>query len=162
MPDEKVWIFMGSESDRPVMAKAAERLKDLGIGSRLTVASAHRSPDYLERLIKDAGDRARVFIAGAGGAAHLAGVVASKTTKPVIGVPMSTKMGGIDSLLSTVQMPKGVPVATVAVDGAENAAILAAQMLALGDPELARRLKEHREKQAREIEAGAAPAAAAK
>ena len=149
----RVWILMGSESDRPVMAKAAETLKDFGVSSRLCVASAHRSPAYVLRLVKEAEEEGQVFIAGAGGAAHLAGVIAAHTVKPVIGVPISTKMGGIDSLLSTVQMPRGVPVATVAVDGAGNAALLAVQILAVGEPGLRKKLKEHRERAAKDIEA---------
>jgi 5-(carboxyamino)imidazole ribonucleotide mutase len=154
--EARVWIFMGSESDRPIMAKATEVLKEFGVGSRLCVASAHRSPGYLGRLLKEAEDEADVFIAGAGGAAHLAGVVASHGVKPVIGVPISTKMGGLDSLLSTVQMPRGVPVATVAVDGASNAALLALQIIGVSDAPIRRKLKEYRERQAREIEAAAA------
>ena len=157
---ERVRIFMGSESDRPVMAKAADTLKEFGVACRVRVASAHRSPAYLLRLLKEA-EEAELFIAGAGGAAHLAGVVAAHTVKPVIGVPLGTKMGGLDSLLSTVQMPRGVPVATVAVDGAQNAAILALEILALGDAGLRKRLKDYRDRLAREIEAAEAGPVAA-
>ena len=157
MKDARVWIFMGSESDRPVMAKVAETLKEFGIGSRTCVASAHRSPSYLGRLLRESDDEAQVYVAGAGGAAHLAGVIASHTVKPVIGVPLSTKMGGLDSLLSTVQMPRGVPVATVAVDGAQNAALLALEILAVGDAATRKKLKEYRDKLAKDIEISAEP-----
>jgi 5-(carboxyamino)imidazole ribonucleotide mutase len=120
----------------------------------LHAISAHRSPDLLERFIGAAeAEGVRVFIAGAGGAAHLAGVVAARTALPVIGVPIPTQVGGgLDSLLSMVQMPRGVPVATVAIGGAENAALLAAQILALSDEGLAARLRAHREAQTRSIE----------
>jgi len=148
----KVWIFMGSESDRPVMAQAAETLAQFGVESRLAVASAHRSPDYLMRLLEQSEPEAALYIAGAGGAAHLAGVIASHTVRPVIGVPIGTKLGGLDSLLSTVQMPKGVPVATVAVDGAHNAALLAVEILALFHQDLREKLQEFRRRQAQEIE----------
>lgn len=148
----RVLILMGSESDLPVMGKAADALAELGVLSRMRVASAHRSPAYVAELVAAAEQEGtRVFIAGAGGAAHLAGVVASLTTRPVIGVPMGSKLSGFDSLLSTVQMPKGVPVATVAIEGAANAAILAAQILALSDAGLARRLAEARTRTEAEI-----------
>lgn len=136
-------IVMGSDSDLPVMEKAAQTLKSFNVQYEITVASAHRSPHYLHKLVaqwEKAG--AQVYIAGAGGAAHLAGVVASLTTKPVIGVPLGSKLSGLDSLLSTVQMPKGVPVATVAIENANNAATLAVQILALSDSVLAKRLAE--------------------
>lgn len=149
-----VAIFMGSESDLPVMGKASELLSAYGIEHSVTVASAHRSPAFLhERIAESEKEGAQVFIAGAGGAAHLAGVLASQTVKPVIGVPMGSKLSGFDSLLSTVQMPRGVPVATVAIEGAENAALLAAQILGLGDPALAKRLAAERGRQAGEIAA---------
>lgn len=148
----KVAIFMGSESDLPVMQKAADALKRLGIGYRMAVASAHRTPALVHALVASAEkEGVEVFIGGAGMAAHLAGVLASQTTKPVIGVPLMSKLDGLDSLLSTSQMPKGIPVATVAVDGAENAAILAAQMLALSDSALAKRLAQERKANSDEV-----------
>jgi 5-(carboxyamino)imidazole ribonucleotide mutase len=143
-----VMILMGSESDREVMNKAAVTLGDLGIPHRVEVASAHRTPDRVRQLVTD-GEVAgvKVFICGAGMAAHLAGAVAAHTVRPVIGVPLAgSALSGFDSLLSTVQMPRGVPVATVAIGGhgAVNAALLAAQVLALSDPEIDRQLKEMR------------------
>ena len=152
--ETKVGIVCGSRSDFPVMAKAVETLTQLGLASELRAISAHRAPDLLERFVAGAEARGiRVFIAAAGGAAHLPGVVASRTILPVIGVPIATQLaGGLDSLLSIVQMPKGVPVATVSVGGAENAALLAAQMLALSDPALRDRLQVYRDAQTRSIE----------
>jgi 5-(carboxyamino)imidazole ribonucleotide mutase len=149
-----VAIVCGSRSDFPVMEKAVELLGKLEIGCELHAISAHRSPELLERFVAAAEAKGvRVFIAGAGGAAHLAGVVAARTTLPVIGVPIPTQVaGGLDSLLSIVQMPRGVPVATVAIGGAENAAILAAQVLALSDEALAARLLAYRRAQTRSIE----------
>ena len=131
-----VLILMGSDSDAPVMAAAADALTELGLTSEMTVASAHRSPKRVLRLVEEAPSRGvRVFIVGAGAAAHLAGVVAAHTTLPVIGVPIdSSALKGLDALLSTVQMPPGVPVACMAVDGARNAAIFAAKVLAQGLP----------------------------
>jgi len=151
MKQNDVIMLMGSDSDLPVMEKGAEVLREFGIPYLMTVASAHRTPDRVHRLVKDGG--AKVFIAGAGGAAHLAGVVASLTTKPVIGVPLKSVLDGLDSLLSTVQMPKGVPVATVAIDGAANAAMLAVQILATADKALEKKLAEKRRKMAEEVEA---------
>lgn len=140
-----VAILMGSDSDIPIMQKAAETLETFGVAFRMTVASAHRSPAYVKSFIRDAEkDGAKVFICAAGMAAHLAGAVAGMTTRPVIGVPLGSKLSGFDSLLSTVQMPKGVPVATVAIDGASNAALLAVQILALGNESLASLLIEHK------------------
>lgn len=149
-----VCILMGSDSDLPVMGAAAETLQELGVPFRMAVASAHRSPGLVRELVAE-GEKSgvRVFIAGAGGAAHLAGVVASLTVRPVVGVPLKSALNGLDSLLSTAQMPRGVPVATVAVDGAGNAALLAAQMLALSDRELERALLARRVKAAEEIRA---------
>jgi 5-(carboxyamino)imidazole ribonucleotide mutase len=136
---------MGSDSDLPVMQKAADAFDDFGVRYRMTVASAHRSPEYVKSFIAEAEkDGVGVVICAAGMAAHLAGAVAGMTTRPVIGVPMGSKLSGFDSLLSTVQMPKGVPVATVAIDGAANAAILAVQILALEDDTLAAKLVEHK------------------
>jgi 5-(carboxyamino)imidazole ribonucleotide mutase len=150
----RVGIVCGSRSDFPVMEKAVELLGKLDVPCELRAISAHRAPDLLYRFVGKAEGRGiRVFIAGAGGAAHLPGVVASRTILPVIGVPMPTPvMGGLDSLLSIVQMPKGIPVATVAIGGAENAALLAAEILALADPELRARLQAFREAQTKAIE----------
>jgi phosphoribosylamine--glycine ligase len=150
---------MGSDSDAEVMQAAVDALKELGITSRMTVASAHRSPARVMRLVDEANaGGVRVFIVGAGAAAHLAGVVAAHTTRPVIGVPIdSSALKGMDALLSTVQMPPGVPVATVAIGkpGATNAGVLAAQMIALGDPAVAARLDAYKVKLAEKVEAAA-------
>ena len=161
----QVLILMGSESDAPVMKGAADVLRELGVSCEMTVASAHRSPDRVQCLLGEAPGRGvQVFIVGAGAAAHLAGMVAGHTTKPVIGVPIdSSPLLGLDALLSTVQMPPGVPVATVAVGkaGATNAGVLAAQMLALGDPALAERLDAYKTRLAEKVEQAAARLAAA-
>jgi 5-(carboxyamino)imidazole ribonucleotide mutase len=150
----RVGIVCGSRSDFPVMEKAVEMLGRLEIGCELHAISAHRAPDLLFRFVGEAeARRIRVFIAGAGGAAHLPGVIAAKTILPVIGVPIPTAvMGGLDSLLSIVQMPRGVPVATVAIGGADNAALLAAEILALSDDALRGRLAAFREAQTAAIE----------
>jgi phosphoribosylamine--glycine ligase len=154
-----VLILMGSDSDAPVMQGAVEILHELGISSEMTVASAHRSPERVMRLVREAPDRGvRVFIVGAGAAAHLAGVVAAHTTLPVIGVPIdSSALKGLDALLSTVQMPPGVPVATVSIGkpGATNAGVLAAQILAVGDPGIGTRLEAYKKKLAEKVEAAA-------
>jgi 5-(carboxyamino)imidazole ribonucleotide mutase len=145
---------MGSRSDWETMERAVETLRRLEIPHEVRVLSAHRTPDALDEYVSDVEARgARVFVAAAGGAAHLAGVVASKTLRPVLGVPMGTPLGGLDSLLSTVQMPAGIPVGTLAVGraGAVNAALLAAAVLALGDTELAERLRSFREEQAQKV-----------
>jgi phosphoribosylaminoimidazole carboxylase PurE protein len=144
----KVLLLCGSESDRATMEKAVSVLTELGIASRLEVASAHRSPKRVLELV-DEGNRTgvAVFICGAGMAAHLAGVVAAHTIRPVIGIPLpGSALNGMDSLLSTVQMPKGIPVATMAIGdhGAVNAALLAAQILALNDPALGDKLQKRR------------------
>ena len=141
-----VGIVGGSRSDFPVLEKAVMTLEQLGVPFELRVVSAHRMPDHLFRYAETAAGRGlRVIIAGAGGAAHLPGMLAAKTTLPVIGVPVPTQhLGGLDSLLSIVQMPRGIPVATVAIGNAENAALLAAAILALSDPALAARLAELR------------------
>lgn len=138
----RVGIVMGSASDWPVMKEAVECLKRFGVPYETHVLSAHRSPELVRRYVATASPRGvQVFIAGAGGAAHLAGVIASQTTLPVIGVPLDSQaLKGLDSLLATVQMPRGVPVATVAIGGAFNAALLAIQCLALHDPRLRREL----------------------
>ncbi len=149
----KAAIIMGSTSDAPVMQAAADTLAELGIEYEKRVISAHRTPDLMYEFAKSARGRGiGVIIAGAGGAAHVAGVVAGLTTIPVIGVPMKTStLGGLDSLLSTVQMPSGVPVATVAIGGAKNAALLAAEILALSDSGLEERLIEFRRKQTQTV-----------
>jgi 5-(carboxyamino)imidazole ribonucleotide mutase len=137
-----VAILTGSPNDVPKVGKAQEALAQLGVGSELRVLSAHRTPEMTVDYVRDAEARGvRVFIACAGMANHLAGVVAAHTLRPVIGVPLASgPLGGFDALLSTVQMPPGVPVATVAVDGARNAGLLAARILALDDAQLASRL----------------------
>ena len=146
-----VAIIMGSDSDWNVMKAAVDTLKSFGIEVDLTVASAHRTPQKVHDFVTNSS--AQIFIAAAGMAAHLAGVVASFTTKPVIGVPISSEpFKGLDSLLSTVQMPGGVPVATMAVNGAKNAALFATQILALRDDTLAKKLISYREQMAAEIE----------
>jgi phosphoribosylaminoimidazole carboxylase PurE protein len=141
-----VGVVMGSDSDLDVMRPAAETLASFGVPCEVTVASAHRSPARAAEYAATARDRGlKVIIAGAGWAAHLAGVLAGGTTLPVIGVPLSSSpLGGLDALLATVQMPPGVPVATVALDGARNAAILAVQILAASSAELADRLAAHK------------------
>jgi len=146
-----VGIIMGSQSDWPTMKHAADILSELGIASEAKIVSAHRTPERLYSYAKSARDRGlKVIIAGAGGAAHLPGMTASLTTLPVLGVPISTKaLGGEDSLYSMVQMPAGVPVGTLAIGeaGAINAALLAAQILALADAALAARVAAYRERQ---------------
>jgi len=160
-----VLILMGSDSDASVMSAAGEALTEFGLTWEMTVASAHRSPARVMRLVDEAPRRGvKVFIVGAGAAAHLAGVVAAHTTLPVIGVPIdSSALKGMDALLSTVQMPPGVPVATVAIGkpGATNAGVLAAQMIALGDPALATKLVAYKKRLADKVEAAAAKLAAA-
>jgi len=149
MPD--VGIIMGSDSDLPVMAEAAAVLASLGVVAETTIVSAHRTPGRLTEYAQTARSRGvKVIVAGAGGAAHLPGMVASHTVLPVIGVPIQTKaFQGLDSLLSIVQMPAGIPVATVAVGGGKNAGLLAARILGVGDPALAARLEAY----ARSLEA---------
>lgn len=148
---------MGSDSDLPVMQVAAEVLEELGVGSEVHTLSAHRTPEaVVEYVEKSEAAGYKVFICGAGGAAHLAGVVAAHTALPVIGVPlMSSKMGaaGVDALFSTVQMPPGIPVATVAINGAKNAGILAAQIIGSGDEEVRTKVKEYKAKMAKDIQA---------
>jgi 5-(carboxyamino)imidazole ribonucleotide mutase len=148
-----VGVVGGSRTDFPVLEQALAVLEQLRVPAELRVVSAHRTPDHLFRYAESAPGRGiRVIIAGAGGAAHLPGMLAAKTTLPVIGVPMPTKaLDGIDSLLSIVQMPRGIPVATVAIGNAENAALLAAEILALSDPELAERLRDLRDQQTRSV-----------
>jgi 5-(carboxyamino)imidazole ribonucleotide mutase len=157
-----VSIVMGSASDWDVMKQAAQQLQDFGVAYDARVISAHRSPDLLFDYIKDiSAQGARCFIAGAGGAAHLAGVIAGKTTLPVLGVPMPSKyLQGLDSLLSIVQMPKGIPVATFAIGeaGAANAGLFVVAMLSLNDADLAQRLQSFRKKQAEAVKATTLPA----
>ena len=145
-----VCILMGSDSDASTMSQACDALDAAGVAYQMKVASAHRSPDRTKQIVVDAErDGAAVFIAGAGMAAHLPGVIASFTTKPVIGVPLAgSSLQGLDALLAVVQMPPGIPVATVAIGGARNAGVLASQIVALADPALAARLKEQRAKMA--------------
>ncbi|WP_296931006.1 5-(carboxyamino)imidazole ribonucleotide mutase [Porphyromonas sp.] len=137
-----VSVIMGSTSDLPIMQRAAKQLEALEIPFELLALSAHRTPDEVAEFARGAEERGvRVIIAAAGMAAHLCGVIASMTTLPVIGVPIDASLEGLDALLAIVQMPPGIPVATVGVNAAQNAALLAAQMLALGDPEIAQRVK---------------------
>jgi len=156
----QVQILMGSDSDAPIMRGAADVLRKLGISCEMTVASAHRSPARVQRIMAEAPSRGvQVFIVGAGAAAHLAGMVAAHTSKPVIGVPIdSSPLLGLDALLSTVQMPPGVPVATVAIgkSGATNAGVLAAQILAISDPALEARVVAYKARLADKVEHAAA------
>jgi len=155
----QVLILMGSQNDAPIMQGAVDVLKELGVSVEMTVASAHRSPERVMRLLDEAGTRGvSVFIVGAGAAAHLGGVVAAHVTKPVIGVPIdSSALNGLDALLSTVQMPPGVPVATVSIGkgGATNAGVLAAQILALGDTAIAARVEKYKRGLAEKVEEAA-------
>jgi phosphoribosylaminoimidazole carboxylase PurE protein len=152
-PGPLVGVVGGSRSDFPILEKATAMLEMLEVPCELRVVSAHRSPDHLFRYAETAAARGiRVIVAGAGGAAHLPGMLASKTLLPVIGVPIPTEnLGGLDSLLSIVQMPRGIPVATVAIGAAENAALLAAEILSLGDPALRSRLQAYRDDQTRMV-----------
>ncbi|MEX2623358.1 MAG: 5-(carboxyamino)imidazole ribonucleotide mutase [Acidimicrobiia bacterium] len=153
--NKKVAILMGSGSDRPVMEKARQILDRFGVEHETRVLSAHKTPDEAIAFATAAADRGfAVIIAGAGKAAHLAGVMAAKSLLPVIGVPLAVSLDGLDSLLSTVQMPTGIPVATVAVDGAANAALLAVAILAIGDPDLTAKLAAFRKTLADETLAG--------
>jgi 5-(carboxyamino)imidazole ribonucleotide mutase len=157
-----VAIVMGSANDWEIMQQAAKQLQDFGVAYDARVISAHRSPDLLFEYIKEVSAQGvRCFIAGAGGAAHLAGVIAGKTTLPVLGVPMPSKyLQGMDSLLSTAQMPKGIPVATFAIGeaGAANAGLFAVAMLSLNDADLAQQLQAFRKKQAEAVKATVLPA----
>jgi 5-(carboxyamino)imidazole ribonucleotide mutase len=157
-----VAVIMGSSSDWEMLEHCVETLKKLEIPYEVRVLSAHRTPDALEAYVTDVESRGvQVFVAAAGGAAHLAGVVASKTLRPVLGIPMGTQLGGLDSLLSTVQMPAGIPVGTLAIGraGSVNAALLAAAILALGDSEIERRLRAFRKEQAQQVLDAPAPSA---
>jgi 5-(carboxyamino)imidazole ribonucleotide mutase len=156
----RVAIFIGSQSDAEKMQPCADILDELGVGYTYTVTSAHRTPERTERLVRDLeAQGCQVFICAAGLAAHLAGAVASKTIKPVLGVPLNaSSLGGMDALLATVQMPPGYPVGTLALDkvGARNAAWMAAQILALQDADLAASIEEARERMRRQVEEAAA------
>ncbi|MBU0998695.1 5-(carboxyamino)imidazole ribonucleotide mutase [Patescibacteria group bacterium] len=153
MKNLEVGIIMGSDSDLEVMAEAAKVLEEFKVPYEITVASAHRSPDLVHKyatIAKDCG--LKIIIAGAGGAAHLAGVIASLTTLPVIGVPIKTKnLDGLDSILSTVNMPSGIPVATVGINSAKNAGLLAIAMLAISDKNLEKKLVAYKNKMNKEI-----------
>ncbi len=153
MSKPQIGIIMGSDSDLPVMEKAAEVLKEMGIGYEMEISSAHRLPEKTAEYARGARGRGiEVIIAGAGMAAHLAGVIASHTTIPVIGVPLkSGALNGVDALYSTVQMPAGIPVATVAIDGAKNAAYLACSILSIKYPEIAVKLEAYRERTRQEL-----------
>ncbi len=153
----KVSIVMGSDSDMPIMAQAADFLEEMGIDFEMTIISAHREPDIFFDYAKTAEERGvKVIIAGAGKAAHLPGMCAALFPMPVIGIPMKTSdLGGVDSLYSIVQMPSGIPVATVAINGGKNAGILAAKILATSDPEILEKLKAYSEKMKNEVVAKA-------
>lgn len=151
-----VGILMGSDSDLKVMSEAAKVLEEFGVAFEITVCSAHRTPDRAHEYATSAIDRGlKVIIASAGGAAHLAGSLAANTILPVIGVPINWKLEGLDALLSTMQMPPGVPVATVGIDGAKNAGLLAVQMLALADKTLASKLANYKKTMAAGVNAKA-------
>jgi len=154
MTNPQVAVLMGSDSDLPVMEKAIAALKEMGVPFEVKVISAHRLPEKVEQFAKSARGRGiEAIIAGAGLAAHLAGAVASHTTLPVIGVPLkSGALSGVDALYATVQMPPGVPVATVAVDGARNAAILAGQILSIKYPAIAQKLEQLRDTMKADVE----------
>jgi 5-(carboxyamino)imidazole ribonucleotide mutase len=160
-----VAIVMGSDSDLEIMTEAAKALEGFGIAYEIDVTSAHRAPRKTSEFARNAAGRGiRVIIAGAGGAAHLAGVIAAESTLPVIGVPIPSVLNGLDSLLSTVQMPAGIPVATVAIGkaGATNAGIFAAQIIATADQAMADKMKAHKEKLARGVEEKSAKLKAAR
>jgi len=154
----QVAIFIGSASDAPIVDGCADVLKKLGIPYRYTITSAHRTPARTEELIRELEeDGCQVYVCAAGMAAHLAGAVAARTVKPVIGIPIAgSSMGGLDALYATVQMPSGFPVATVALNGAKNAAWLAAQILALHDPRIAQLIRKEREGYGAAVEKAAA------
>lgn len=149
----RVGVIMGSETDLKVMKLAAETLEEFGIGVEVKIVSAHRTPQMMLDYASSARERGlEVLIAGAGGAAHLPGMVASMTTLPVIGVPVTVNsLKGLDALLSIAQMPKGIPVATVAVDGAANAGLLAARILGVSDPAVAKQMEKHQKSQVKKV-----------
>jgi len=151
--DDKVAIIMGSISDKETMKKSAEVLDELGISYEMKVFSAHRTPDLLFEYVAQVEEKGfKIIIAGAGGAAHLPGVIASRTLLPVIGVPIETKvLGGLDSLLSIVQMPGGIPVATMGIGNAKNAGLMAAHILAVENSKIRERLKDYRKDMAQKI-----------
>lgn len=153
-PQKDVAIIMGSSSDLPIMEKAVEVLKDFEISYEVKVVSAHRTPEFMQEFALTAKDNGfKVIIAGAGGAAHLPGMVASLTTLPVIGVPVALKhLSGLDSVLSILQMPRGVPVATVAIDNATNAALLAVRMLGISDEKIAENLTKFKDTQIKKVD----------
>lgn len=153
MTKPTVSIIMGSDSDLPVMQDAAKILEEFGIEHEVTIVSAHRTPDRLYEFAKSAMQNGlKVIIAGAGGSAHLPGMIASLTPLPVIGVPIKTQsMDGVDSLLSIVQMPPGIPVATVAINGAKNAGILATSIIGVNDPELLKKVELYKERLKKEV-----------
>lgn len=153
--NSKIGIIMGSDSDIEVFVETAKILEEFEVSFDMTVGSAHRSPDYVHKLVKGAPEHnIKLFIAGAGGAAHLAGVVASLTTLPVIGIPIKAKtLDGLDSLLSTVNMPPGIPVATVGINAGKNAGLLAVQILATSDKKLEDKLIAYKKKLAEDTEA---------
>jgi 5-(carboxyamino)imidazole ribonucleotide mutase len=155
--DPKVLVLMGSDSDWEVMSEVGKALEEMGVGVEAHVSSAHRTPERTGKLAREAAGRGiRVIVCGAGAAAHLAGVVAAETELPVLGVPLaSSDLAGLDALLSTAQMPGGVPVGTLAIGkaGARNAGLLAARILALSDPAVAAEVREQRARMAREVEA---------
>jgi len=154
MENARVGIVMGSDSDLPIMKESAEVLKELGEGYEIIISSAHRVPEKTMDYAKNAASRGiEVIIGGAGGAAHLPGVLAAYTSLPVIGVPIYTStLGGVDSLYSIVQMPAGIPVATVAINGARNAGILAAQIIGVKDPEVRKKVEEFKSSLASKVE----------
>ncbi|MBM4236281.1 MAG: 5-(carboxyamino)imidazole ribonucleotide mutase [Firmicutes bacterium] len=154
MPEIQVGIIMGSDSDLPIMRKCADALDEFGIGWEMVISSAHRHPEKTARYARGAADAGlKVIIAGAGGAAHLPGVIASMTLLPVIGVPIAIEpLGGVDSLYSIVQMPQGIPVATVAINGAYNAGLLAVHIMAAHDEKMRNRLNIYRQKLAAKVE----------
>ena len=158
----KIGIIMGSDSDWPILKPAADLIKEFGLGTEIVVASAHRTPDKVQKFVAEAPAKGiGVIIAAAGAAAHLAGMIAGLTTIPVIGVPINaTPLNGMDALLSTVQMPSGIPVATMAVNGAKNAAIFAVEIFAVADDELKQKLIAYRKKLAEGVEKKAARVAA--
>ncbi|TCS79739.1 5-(carboxyamino)imidazole ribonucleotide mutase [Pectinatus cerevisiiphilus] len=157
----KVAVVMGSDSDLPVLKPAIKLLHDFNVETEVIVASAHRTPSRVREFVSTAQERGiGAFISAAGAAAHLGGVIASYTTLPVIGVPINaTALNGMDALLSTVQMPSGIPVATMAINGAKNAAIFAVEIFALSDPVLRQKLSDYRLQMAKEVEAKAAKVA---
>lgn len=157
----KVAMIMGSDSDLPTMQPALDALDELGIACEVVIASAHRTPDKVHEFAAGARERGvRAIIAAAGAAAHLPGVVAAYTTLPVIGVPVnSTSLGGMDALLSIAQMPAGIPVATMAINGAKNAALFAAQIMGSADPDMEQKLSAQRRRMAEEVERKAKKAA---